>query len=399
MHILLVAIIILSLPLGELIRLDLGNSIFLKPLDLIVVITAILVTFWKLITRSIIKYSKSSSAILAFCIIGLLSLILNYYNLTKKEFVVAFLYWLRFISYSVVYIVIINIDKKYFKLITSLLLLSGTIILLLGFVQFFLYPNLQNLYYLGWDEHNYRMFTVFLDPNFAGAFFVLFTIYILGQIYKTNRIADKYKFFFLSVLALVNFAAIFLTYSRSAILMLSVSLITLFILINKKKFIYVFILTFTIIIAIISPTFDKENTNLLRTTSSLARINSYMKAIEVIKINPFIGIGFNAYRYIDVEENITSTKINYQEHAGAGVDNSFLFVFATTGIIGLLSYIYFWYTVLKRAIYLKTKSSNIEAIIVIGSTIGLLINSFFINSLFYPSLLLWMWIQLGLMEK
>ena len=61
------------------------------------------------------------------------------------------------------------------------MLISGSLIVLLGFIQLMFYPALRNLYYLGWDEHLYRMFSTFLDPNFAGAFFVLFTLFVIDM--------------------------------------------------------------------------------------------------------------------------------------------------------------------------------------------------------------------------
>ena len=396
---LLITIIILSLPLGEIIRIDLGNDVFLKPLDVIVAAAAVLFVIQSTINNKKFIFPKLAKGIIIFSFIGIFSLVLNYSKLSQKEFLASFLYWFRFVSYASLYFMVINIDKNFVKYISKLLLLSGIIILVLGFIQYFLYPNLQNLYYLGWDEHNYRMFSVFLDPNFAGAFFVIFLIYLLGLVYKANKSSEKQQIYFLSILAILDFIAIILTYSRSALLMLAAGLMSYFIILNKKIYILYFFIIMTLIIVFLSRSFDKENTNLFRTTSSFARINSYTRAIEVVKINPFFGVGFNAYRYVDVKSVITSTKVNYQEHAGAGVDNSLLFVMATTGIIGLLAYIYFYYSVLKRALYLKSKRSNIYSLIVICSLTGLLVNSFFINSLFYPSIMLWMWIQIGLMEN
>ena len=60
-------------------------------------------------------------------------------------------------------------------MVSLLLLFSGLVIVGLGFVQYFFYLGLRNLYYLGWDEHLSFIFQL-LDPNFAGAFPALFFI-------------------------------------------------------------------------------------------------------------------------------------------------------------------------------------------------------------------------------
>jgi len=84
-----------------------------------------------------------------------------------------------------------------------------------------------------------------------------------------------------------------------------------------------------------------ENMNLFRRTSSLARLNNYSTAIKIITGHPLLGVGFNSYRYVK-EMYIKPGLGNIPSHADAGLDNSFLFILATTGIIGLLAYLFLW---------------------------------------------------------
>lgn len=392
-------LVLFMFPLGELLRVDVGKNIILKPLDLAVFLT-VCVYFANLIIKRIeLPKTIFTKPLIAFCAIALFSLVINSFNLSPEQLLTAFLYWVRFVAFAAMYFVVLSLDKNSVKKIPAFLFIDGIIILLLGFIQYFLYPNLRNLYYLGWDEHNYRMFSTFLDPNFAGAFFVLYILLTVGlaQHYlKQIKAKQAVLIFIVSVLTVVS---IFLTYSRSAILMLVASTTSYLVLVGKKKFLLVLFGAVAIIIILLSPSFNTENTNLFRTTSSFARLETYSNSVKIIKDRPFFGIGFNAYRYAQQSYGFRKDSTKFPSHADAGADNSFLFVAATTGIIGLGAYLFLWYSILKRAINLYNKNNNMFALIVICSSVGLFINSFFINSLFFPAIMLWIWTTIALMDR
>ncbi|HEX8932030.1 MAG TPA: O-antigen ligase family protein, partial [Patescibacteria group bacterium] len=208
----------------------------------------------------------------------------------------------------------------------------------------------------------------------------------------------KYKeSIILGVLAGSTLVAIFLTFSRAAILMLIVGAITFFVLINKKKLIMFILIAIIIFFILASFKFYDENMNLLREASSVARLTNYAVALKVISDHPLIGVGFDSYRYTKDLYGLKHDWTNAPSHADAGVDNSFLFVLATTGFVGLLAYLWLWLSVLQRAFYLR-KQKQIGAVVVISSVFALFINALFLNSLFYAPLMLWMWVIISLME-
>jgi O-antigen ligase len=299
--------------------------------------------------------------------------------------------------YASIYFVIKSFDKDFRKKILMLIFVDGLIILLAGFAQYFLYPNLRNLYYLGWDEHNYRMFSVFLDPNFAGAFFVLFFLLTLWLFYNKDSNKEAPLRLFAALLSVLCLLAVFLTYSRSAILMLIASTITYFVLIKKKIFLILLPIIIAVALLMLSPTFNKENTNPLRVTSSFARIDSYNNAFKIIKDHSLLGVGFNTYRYALQSYGLRSANTQFPNHADAGVDNSFLFIFATTGLVGLAAYLFIWAKLLETQYLLIGKYSL--PVVFVASFAGLTVNAFFINSLFYAPIMLWMWIIAGLSGK
>jgi len=143
---------------------------------------------------------------------------------------------------------------------------------------------------------------------------------------------------------------------------------------------------------VISPLFYIENTNLLRTASSEARLETSRNALKIIQDHPILGVGFNAYRYAQIKYNFRNAHPLFMSHADSGVDNSFLFVLATTGIIGFIAYISLWFFILKMAVVRKKHELSIAGVLVIASIVGLSVNALFINSLFYAPLMLWMWL-------
>ncbi|MDO8621283.1 MAG: O-antigen ligase family protein [Candidatus Levybacteria bacterium] len=391
-------------PLGEIARYQFGNGISVTGID---IGTLLLIVVWltvNIIRRKEKRILKSSLAkpIFLFIAACILSLVINIPNLKSWELFVSSLYLLRWVMYVGIYFIVSNFDNKFKKKVPALMVISGAIILALGYVQFFFYPNLRNLYYLGWDEHSYRMFSIFLDPNFAGTFFVLLLFLVFGlAVYciKNKRLIYALA---LSLLASLTAIGIFLTYSRSAFIMFFVGTFTFLVLINRKRIIVPILAIFIVVFIISSKNFNIENTNLLRISSSKARLYVADKALTIIRDHPLFGVGFNAYRYAQIKYGFTGRKELILSHANAGTDNSFLFVLATTGLIGFAAYIYLWYKISNNLYILFKQNIGLNKIIplvLLSSHIGISLASLFINALFYPFIMVWMWTLMGYCEK
>ena len=227
----------------------------------------------------------------------------------------------------------------------------------------------------------YRMFSIFLDPNFAGAFFVLFFVFLMDGFLK-----NKSKIIVL--LLILTLGAVFLTFSRSALLMLIISSSLLFIFMNKKRFILMLIAVAILVLVASSKYFNIENINLFREASSQSRINTAKSALVIIKNNPVFGVGFDSYRYAQLRYGFRVEGKDSISHSDAGTDNSFLFILATTGIVGLILYLLLWFNILK-----------IASPLAIASIIGVFVDSLFINSLFYSFIMLWLWVIIALSPK
>lgn len=370
-------LLIIGLPLSELARISFGQ-VATTLMDVLVLL--IVGTFFVLKGRFMQK-EELIKPISLFVLSLILSLILNIPRLSLPQLLVSSSYIVRWASYASIYFVIRQFDLPFKQKINFLLIVSGGIIVLFGFLQYFLYPDLRNLFYLGWDEHLYRFFSwTFFDPNFAGIFLVLYFIFLLFQ--------KEIKKILIVTLEGFTLISILLTYSRSAYLSLVIGLISYFIIFKRFKQALITIASFSILFIAISkvPAYS-EGTNLLRTASSLARFDSAKKALTIFRDNAIFGVGFDAYRYAQERYGYINESKRLI-HSGAGTDNSFLFILATAGIIGFLAYIFLLYK-------LFSLGSNFLAL----SIIVVLLDSLFINSFFYPPIMLWIWILAGIREN
>ncbi len=389
------SLLILSFPIAEVGRFQFSNGVAVSVNDILLMILVIAWIGSHLLNKRKIDKNSLTKPILVFVGVALISLIVNVPHLSFMNFLISFSYLLRWALYTSLFFIVNEFDKKFKNKIPYLMLFSGVIVVVAGYIQYFLYPSLRNLFYLGWDEHLYRMFSSFLDPNFAGTFFVLLFIFILGLNYRYLK-TNLNKAVVLGVLNIFVLLAVYLTYSRSAFVMLAVSLSAFLFLIKKWKLIVFALIGLLLIVLIIPRSFQTEGTNLLRTFSSEQRIVSSQIALKIFESSPVFGVGFNSYRY--AQNKIGLNNQTWQTtHSGAGTDNSFLFVLATTGIIGMISYLYLSSCI---AVFAKVNlKNNIFSLILLSSVAGLIFNSFFINSLFYVFILEWIWIVASLIEN
>src|SRR3989344_1662042 len=163
----LLIFLFLSFISGQILSFTLAD-IRISLLDIAVLVNVI---YFILSTKDLKKTTKKwyLSVFGPFLAIALISLIITRfrYGLTNMNWLISGLYLVRFTLYS--FLVVIGVWlKKTARISLPGLFISGSMIALLGLLQYWLYPELRNLYYLGWDPHHYRVFSTMLDPNFIG---------------------------------------------------------------------------------------------------------------------------------------------------------------------------------------------------------------------------------------
>jgi O-antigen ligase len=363
---------------SEVFRIETSFGFGIKALDLFVILGSG-IWFTMLLLQKKITFDTPIKLFLCFIGVGLISLLINPLHLTLLQLGVSSIYLLRFLSFGLFFFSLrTDADKAFLQ---KGLLMSGVSIVILGFLQYFLYSSLRNRFYLGWDEHLHRLFTVFFDPNFAGMFFVLLLLYLWhGLFHKIYTQKVLYPLIALTSLALL------LTYSRSSYVCLGIGITILFLIEKKKRELRLFFVGIGLLFLLLFPTFATNNTYLFRVASSLSRVNSYVEGWNIAKDHLVLGVGFNTYRYSVEKSGYHHPSDIAYNHSEAGNDNSFLFVLGTTGIVGLLIYLCFLYSLMKTYAVGNAKS------IVVASLCVMIVGSFFNNVLFYTPLLFWMFI-------
>ncbi len=341
-------LLFISLLAGQLGRIQMTPSIAFYVHDIVIF-------FYLLSHIKKIKVSFFKPLIIAFGV----------YLLFRAGTFVGFLYVLRLFLYvSVIFLVLQSKKTQLYWL--KWLYYLGVGYAVLGFIQLFLYPNLRNLSYLGWDPHYYRLFSTLFDPNFVGCFLVV--CFILGLYLYTGAKSKLYSIFS-QMLLLV---ALLLTYSRSSFVSFFAGLMMYIVL--TKKWIYFFLLLLFLFSLFYFPSIGGISTEIGRMWSVTARVTNWQEGTKLFLDSPIIGNGFTIRR----------------------IDNSVLFILVTTGVIGLIGFaklvMYFIQSNFRiKKQLLKTTYFSILA--------ALFIHSMFVNTLFYPQILIWFWIFIGAISR
>lgn len=378
---------IFSVALGEFGHFPFGGgTVAVSVTDILLTITVATLLIWQLGIQRKLVIPVAFKILILFWITGLISLIFS------NQFQGG-LYLVRFILYSTSfwlgYLLIINEQVKIDRVLL-LILSSGLILALVGLIQIVIFPDLSFLADFGFDPHQNRLAATFLDPNFIGAYLSL--CLGLGFFFWLK---DKKKLWL--VLSLLLILAVILTFSRSAYLMLGLEFI-FFGLFKERKIIFFMFLAIAILYLFV-PRFAERIDGALRLdVTALERVESWQKGWEVFQRSPFLGVGFNNLRYAYERNNLFKVFSPDGGHSGSGVDSSFIFILATTGIAGFIVY-FTWIAFMLKKIFSTQKETLREFKLILSfMVISLLVNSQFINSLFYPPIMLVMFILLGAFE-
>lgn len=230
--------------------------------------------------------------------------------------------------------------------------------IIFGLIQYFFWPDFTYFDVNHWDPHLYRLISTYLDPTFTA----LIYLFLIIKLYLDKKIPYRRP------LLLLTYVAMVLTYSRSTYLsfLFGFGFIS-YSLKNIKIFLVSLVIIFLTIIAL--PRQPGEGTKLERTSSIIAKIENYQDGLTLFSKSPFIGHGYNNLAFV--------RKYNSNSHAASGFDGSLLTILTTTGIIGLLFFIFGIHRYFLQANLLKKTMM-----------VSLLIHSIFANSFLYPWILI-----------
>ena len=384
-------LLFLSLIIGQLFRLPLpgqGGGLLLSDIAVVLVLLAAIfprlgrgVGWFLLILTPFIFWS-------------LFTLVIHLPSLPLHQFAIGLSYWLRLSTHLLLVpallILFQNHQTKAFAIrgfMTTIIVLA-----LLGFLQLLFIPNLDNLpgwlasrsFSVGWDPHQNRLVSTWLDPNFLGAFFVIALPFLIVRL-PSPRLTSA-----------IIFIALILTKSRGSLLALGLSLILLspliiypYLLTFPRKKIPIILLTISLIFLLVTMVITAIPSRLaglftIDPTVTL-RAQSLVAAWPLVEINPITGVGYNLYQFAAQKNQLIS---DFTGHSRAGTDNSYLTLLITTGLPGLFLFLIPVSATIIILIKKRLKNSNIMALAGLVSLFSLLIHANFINSLLYSHLII-----------
>ena len=346
---------LLVFPFGQLFRISILNAS-----DFIVALTFLYVL------GTTKNFSKIFKIFTPFILVAGSSLIFSIFIFKISLTGTGFLYFLRLVIYWYFLQFCFNFAhnrQKIKELLFSSLMILTVAVAVFGWFQYFVYPDLTALKYLGWDDHLFRLVGTFLDPGFTGLIIVLGVIITY---FKKNW----WLFFFL-ILSLA------FTYSRAGYLALIFSLLAIAVITKKFKLVILSTLFF-LVVTLFLPKSGGQGVNLARTYSISARFENYRETLTIFNQSPVFGIGFNNFC---LARQFYLHKTDLSSHSCSGSDSSLLLILATTGMVGFLVFI----SCLLNLYQLPARGLYFKVLIISG--VALLAHSLFVNSLFYPWLM------------
>jgi len=393
----LIVLITICLVFGQLLRLSISESGAIVFNDLVVpLVLAMWVAFGLLTKKFKIEKTPINIPLALFLTVAFFSYFINLSNVVGFERLQSLAYFLRLLSYSLIFFAALDVikSKEIFNKFYSLIIWVGLVFAVFGFLQLVFFPSFEAMTQYGWDPHVKRLLSTFFDPNYAGGFLVFVNALVLARMLFCQNKTEKGLWFFAFLFLTL---AIIFTYSRSAYLAFAVVILVIGIFKSWRLLLFG---ALALVIAFFS--FPRVQERILGGFSldvtAKMRLENYQEAQKIIEDNLIIGVGYNNLRAVREEYGQV---LDVKSHAAGGFDSSFLTILATTGVLGFAAYLWLLWRILKDAFkeFWDKKSPPVLRGLGLGIFAGILsliIHSQFVNSLLYPHIMLYMFIVLGL---
>lgn len=311
-----------------------------------------------------------------------------------------FYLWLHLLEASVLFFILL-IEKFDIKKIAGALLLSGAIQALIASQQFFS-QKIVSQKWLGLVARTpdqlgglvieadggrwLRASGTFNDPNLLSGFLAL--TLIAGCYFYTHT---TYKKITLALIALTTYG-LFFTFSRGSLIALTIGLL-IWLLGQATAWrksippIATIVLTLAALTIIFSPlVFSRANpTGRLEHKSIQERSTQNVTALNIFKQHPILGVGYNNYTYVLMQQQPGLPAYRYQE-----VENIFLLLLAELGLIGCSSFL----ALLCFCSWLAFKTKNYWTLALLSTILTLGIFYHYPYSQFSGLILLWLIVAL-----
>lgn len=388
----------------------------LLPSDILIPVFFILWVLDKWKNDRKLRLGKIGKVIVFFGFAAVLTYLLNAFRFPLQEMLVAGTYLGRFLMYVILSLITFDLLKRdpsgrTLKVALGSMMLSAVMISFLGFLQLKYFPSFLELGLdvEGWDPHIGRLLSTWFDPNFVGgylAFILGITLALMLYFWHQKKITWAGILVAISVVGLL---ALYYTFSRSGYLALLFTIGLLAFLKSPR------LLLAAIILALLGFTFSPRvqervteafesgkafigfNSEYALDPTARLRVESWGYALDIIQDYSLIGAGFGRYAYETVQRGYKLPS----DHDVGGSDSSLLTLWATTGIVGLLSYLAIGFVAAVQGIRRAWKKKDFQSYLAAGllaSFGGVMAHSVFVNSLFYALMMGTLWVGLGLLD-
>jgi hypothetical protein len=403
-------LVLLSLIPGQVIRLSLGtdvrggSAIIMSDIAILVVVIVWLIR--KLTKETTVEPNRLTGPLLTFIGIALASVFQGYViiwqtgTLELKEMLVAFMYWVRFVEYALVFFIAWDVIKtgKEIRTFLKWIFITGVLIAIGGFIQLVIMPDFtEYAIKYGWDPHYYRLLSSFFDPNFVGGYFgMVMSVAIAMLFYEENRTWKRWLAFSIMIMGV----ALMLTISRSGLLALVGGLFVIGV-VRSRLFLLLGFIGIVLSLLLYPRLFDRITEGFSLDETGVKRIESWSKGLTIMKAYPILGVGYN--NLASVQDDLGMVD-EFDVNNRGGFENSLLTIFVTTGIVGFTAYLYMLFILLYTAYrnYLQANAppwSRGVSLGIFAGIIGIIANSMFINSLLYPFILINLWIMAAIVMR
>lgn len=334
-----------------------------------------------------LRLDAAALAGLLFASIGGLSALsaMPRFGLSAFEIFASLAYLARWLMYFGLYIVTINYAKDsntdaIWRALENAILIFAAF----GIVQAIFLPNFAQMVYpeqaSQMDRQGHRLQSTVLEPNIAAA--MILTV-LLPQI---ARLSSGERFPTWRPLLLV--VALLATLSRSGLLGFGVGILVIISVRGiSRRALRLASITLVGLLAFLPRLLEFASSyNKLSVTdaSALSRLAAWQRALQLFLENPWFGIGFNTYGFVQEHRGF--------ERSGASsyaTEGGLLYIAVMTGIVGLATFVAMTGIVFRscRRVWRDGDATPRDRGLAVGTvaaTLAILVHSIFVNSITVP---------------
>jgi O-antigen ligase len=386
--------------LGRIPLLDLGGRqapVLINDLCVVAVLFAGLLAMGN--ARSL-KLDDVTLAAIVFVAIGGISAVaaMPKYGLSWFEVMASLAYLARWCAYFGLYIVAINcmaaVDiERVWSTIERVFLAMAAF----GIVQAVFLPDFAFLVYpesaaREWDAQGNRLVSTVLDPNIMAGLIAFVLLVVLARMAFGVRVA-VWK-------PLLLFAALLMTLSRGGLLSFVIGALIVLAVRGPTKQVGRFAGIVAALLALTAPwiaAFANQYARFsLSDGSALARVVAWRRALGAFAENPWFGVGFNTYGFVQEHRGIE--RLGAHSYSSEG---GLLFIAVMTGLVGLIVYLLMLWFVMRRCRrgWADRRGTAEERGLFLGvgaGTVAVLVDTLFVNTLLAPFMMELLWVTWAL---